>query len=494
MRKFFYLVVFTTSFGLNAFSSNVKAYLNYGVFYAPGKGSYLETYLTVTGPSVIFKKQKAKFQGKIQIEINFSQNGNSVLSNAYNLLSPEILDLSNKPNFIDLQRYSLKAGTYQAEIKILDVNDKNIEPVKSLQTITIPEQTDSIYISDIELAESIQKSVAQTSITKSGYDIVPYPLTYFPEQMNKLNFYIEGYNTLKQLGADSKFLFTYYIESAEMKEIVSGYHNFLKHKSEEVVPLIGQFDISKISTGNYNLVIEIRNSANELKAQKKLAFIRSAPNTKIDLSDIKSVDTAGSFISPVTNPDTLRQYVACLWPISTTSERDWQSNQIRSNNVKLMQQYIFAFWQNRNPENPEAAWNVYKAEVKKVNKVYSCGGQPGYMSDRGRVYLQYGAANSAQQVSTEPDSYPYEIWQYYRLKNPSTGQFQTNKKFVFYNPTLDGKCYMLLHSDARGEIRDDRWQIKLKQRNNQVFDLDQTAPANSNSYGSGAADLFNNPR
>ena len=493
MKKIFYLVVLT-ALSFNAYSSNVKAYLNYAVFYAPGKGSYLETYLSVAGPSVIFKKQKLKFQGKIHIEINFTQNGSTVLSNTYNLLSPEILDTSKKPNFIDLQRYPLKPGTYQAEIKIEDVNEKNqASPIKSLQTIIIPEQADSIYISDIELAESVQKSAEQTTITKSGYDIVPYPLTYFPEQANKLNFYVEGYNTLKQLGVDSKFLFTYYIESAEMKEVITGYHNFSKHKSEEVVPLIGQFDISKISSGSYNLVIEIYNSDNQLKAQKKLAFTRVAPKIKVDLTNIKSIDTAGTFISSVTNPDTLREYIACLWPISTTSERDWQGNQVKSNNVKLMQQYIYAFWENRNPENPKAAWDVYKKEVKKVNKVYACGGQPGYMSDRGRVYLQYGAANAAQQVSSEPNSYPYEIWQYYRLKNPSTGQFQTNKKFVFYNPTLDGKCYTLLHSDARGEIRDDRWQIKLQQRDNQIMNLDQTTP-NNTSYGSGAADLFNNPR
>jgi GWxTD domain-containing protein len=491
MKKFFYLVVLTTFLGLNAYC-NVKANFNYALFYAPGKGNYIETYLSVTGSSVIFKKQKIKFQGKIHVEINFAQDGKSILANSYNLLSPEIIDTTNKPNFIDLQRYPLKSGTYQVEIKISDVNNIKVEPTKGLLTIIVANPTDSTRISDIELAESATKSELPTSITKSGYDIVPYPLTYFPEKMDKLNFYVEAYNTLKQLGVDSKFLFTYYIESAEMKEIVTGYHTFTKHKSEEVVPLIGQFDIAKISSGNYNLVVEIHNSTNELIAQKKLAFTRVAPHVAIGLQNLKSVDTAGTFISKVTNPDTLRDYIACLWPISTTSERDWQNNQMNSNNIKLMQQYIYAFWENRNPSNPEAAWIVYKKEVKKVNKEYRCGGQPGYASDRGRVYLQYGAPGNSQQVSSEPNSYPYEIWQYYRIKDPATGQFQSNKKFVFYNPTLDGKCFTLLHSDARGETRDDRWQIKLKQRNNQIMDLDQTTP--KGSYGDGASDLFNNPR
>ncbi|MHB8259882.1 MAG: GWxTD domain-containing protein [Bacteroidia bacterium] len=490
-RKFLYLFAFTACFGLNAYSQ-VKAYFNYAIFYAPNKGSYVETYLEVAGSSVIFKKQKLKYEAKIKVEINFTQGGNSVKTKTYELLSPELTDTLAKTNFKDLQRYLLNAGTYQTEITISDANNPQQKPEKSTLTVVIPTPTDSIYVSDIELVDYFEKSTAQTTFTKSGYEVVPIPFTYFPEKVTTLSFYAEGYNTLKQLGADSKFLFIYYIESAEMKEMVMGYHVFAKRKSEEIVPLFGQFDIANLASGNYNLVIEIRNSNNELKAKKKFAFMRNAPQVKISLDNLSSVDTAGTFITQVSNPDTLRLFIGCLWPISTTSERDWQNNQMQNNDVKKMQQYIYAFWENRNPKNPKLAWATYMKEVRQVNKVYPCGGQPGFMSDRGRVYLQYGAPSAAQQVSTEPDSYPYEIWQYYRLQNTSTGTYQTNKKFVFYNPTLDGKCYTLLHSDARGEIRDDRWQIKLKQRDNQIFDFDQTKP--QGSMGDGASDLFNNPR
>ncbi|MGK3882484.1 hypothetical protein ABI028_15910, partial [Enterococcus faecium] len=68
------------------------------------------------------------------------------------------------------------------------------------------------------------------------------------------------------------------------------------------------------------------------------------------------------------------------------------------------------------------------------------------------------------------------------MKDPTTGLQQSNKKFIFYNRELDGKCFELIHIDARGELRDDRWQIKLKQRNSQVLDLDQTAPNVNSTY------------
>jgi hypothetical protein len=128
-----------------------------------------------------------------------------------------------------------------------------------------------------------------------------------------------------------------------------------------------------------------------------------------------------------------------------------------------------------------------------VCKVFKCGKQAGYYTDRGRVYLQYGPPDSQQQVPNEPDSYPYEIWQYYRLKDPTNGQFQTNKRFVFWNKDLDGSCFRLLHSDARGEVKDARWQMRLKQRTQTNVNLDVETPP-ENTYGSGVDDLFSNPR
>jgi hypothetical protein len=117
----------------------------------------------------------------------------------------------------------------------------------------------------------------------------------------------------------------------------------------------------------------------------------------------------------------------------------------------------------------------------------------GYFTDRGRVYLQYGPPDAQQQVANEPDTYPYEIWQYYRIKDPQTGQFQTNKRFVFWNKDLDGNCYKLLHSDVRGELRDNRWQMRLKARTQNNVNLDVENP-NMNTYGTGIDDLFTNPR
>ena len=109
------------------------------------------------------------------------------------------------------------------------------------------------------------------------------------------------------------------------------------------------------------------------------------------------------------------------------------------------------------------------------------------MTDRGRVYLKYGEPNQISKFENEPSSYPYEIWQYYQVSNQ-----RNNRKFIFYNPDLVTNDYTLIHSDALGETRDDRWRIRLTKRNNAIIDLDQDK--SNDHYGSKVDDMFSNPR
>jgi GWxTD domain-containing protein len=491
-RKIFSIAVLFSCFAL--LGGNVKAYLSYSVFNTPGKGPYVETYLTISGNSVVLKKEKGKYQGSVMVSMTFKKGAEVVKVKSYNLLGPEIADTSVKPNFIDQQRFSLPNGTYDYEIVIQDNNTLDKSKFTSTDVIEVKVENDKVHISDIELLESFTKSAEPNVLTKSGFDLVPYGVNYYPDDMTKLAFYSETYNTEAVMGADKKFAFVYYIESEETKEKIEGYHAFSKQTSGKVNILMSQFDIKTLTSGNYNLVVEVRDQNNVALAQKKMNFQRRNKAAKIDLANLSAIDLNSTFISKYTSKDTLIDYIACLWPVSSTTEREWQSNQIKNADVKLMQQYIYAFWKNRNEKDPEGEWKNYSEKVKVVNTLFKCGKQKGYYTERGRVYLQYGAPDSRQQVPFEPESYPYEIWQYYRINDPITAKMQTNKKFVFYDYSLDGNCYKLLHSDARGEMRDDRWQMKLKKRTNQTLNLDTEKPNSNNSFGSGADDLFSNPR
>ena len=122
-----------------------------------------------------------------------------------------------------------------------------------------------------------------------------------------------------------------------------------------------------------------------------------------------------------------------------------------------MQNYFFEFWVSRNPNNPFFEWQNYLLQVKSVNKAYKNQKKKGYLTDRGRVYLQYGAPNSINKADDPSSSYPYEIWHYYKLKN------QSDKKFVFVNKNPATNEFRLVYSNVTGESTNLEWIRKIEQ-------------------------------
>lgn len=126
-------------------------------------------------------------------------------------------------------------------------------------------------------------------------------------------------------------------------------------------------------------------------------------------------------------------------------------------------------------------------EVMKVNNSYAALNKMGYETDRGRVYLQYGPPSTTSEVHDDPESYPYEIWHYYKIAN------QTNRKFVFYCPDIISRNFKILHSDANGEINNPKWELDLHGRGQQ-YGTDIDRENSMDIYGSQTKDNFKNPR
>jgi GWxTD domain-containing protein len=58
--------------------------------------------------------------------------------------------------------------------------------------------------------------------------------------------------------------------------------------------------------------------------------------------------------------------------------------------MKSKQTFLYRFWKSRNPIDPEGEWNKYLAKLKYVEEHFTYPLTPGYRTDMGRVYLQYG--------------------------------------------------------------------------------------------------------
>lgn len=470
----------------NLFSS-VSAFFGYSTFNTPENKPYVETYFSVIGKSIKYQKlPSGKYIGTVNISVAFTQGDQIKAFKKVSVSSPEIDDTLKAVNFLHLERFPVDNGKYNLEIEVGDplVPGKVFKHKEEVEVL-YPES--EMMISSIQLLEGFNKTEGNTTmLSKNGYEVYPYVSTFLPKNIEFLAFYGEVYNSLSKLGKDEKFVVLYFIENYETGVKLIDYNGFSRQTASPVNVIMGRMDIKGLPTGRYNLVLEARDKNNVPVGFRKIYFERSNPMARLDAKDVESVNIDNTWITAYKNVDTLTDIIRSLRPISGESEKLYADNQIRGANVKWMQQYIYAFWVNRDRLNSKAAFEAYNFEVAKVQKSFGTQIMRGYETDRGRVYLQYGPPDSREEVQNEPSAYPYEIWHYYRLKQ------QTNKKFIFYNPDLVTNNYVLLHSDARGEIFDSRWNIKLHSRNNASHDLDQEKV--DSKFGNRADDLFRNPR
>ena len=102
-------------------SQAITTFFSYARFSSPQDGTYLETYLTISGNSVIHQKQiNNKYKGAADIAMIFYQNNTIFDARKYTLTSAEQDDSLYIPDFTDVQRFALPAGDYELEIVIAD--------------------------------------------------------------------------------------------------------------------------------------------------------------------------------------------------------------------------------------------------------------------------------------------------------------------------------------------------------------------------------------
>ena len=491
MRLRVYILFFSLFGGivLSAQTGKLTAYVGYASFSTPSGQTYIENYLTVIGNTVKFVKDKSdKYRGKVQVLVTYSQGDSVKRSNIYNILSPEINDTGKKIDFIDVQRYWLPKGAYVFQLKIKDLNDSVHSAVSLKGKINIGYSRDTMSVSDAEFLQSYVASKQGNILSKSGYDMVPYVYNFFPTSINQLNFYSEIYNASKIIGSNQKFVIKYYIESADNNVPLYEYNSVSVQQTDTVNPVLGSFNIEKLPAGNYNLVVSALDKSNHIWVARRYNFIRSSPHNELSMKDLAAVKVEGTFVDRMKNRDSLVDYISSLWPIAGLSERSFiDVNGMATINMVTLKQYFYNFWVSRDPMNPQEAWVNYNKQVQAVNRSFGTPISKGYQTDRGRVYLQYGAPNQRVRSDLNPSSYPYEIWEYYKLQD---GEIDT--KFVFYEPSLATNNYELLHSDARGEVKNAQWQIILYSRTGQPNNVDQMQV--TDPYGEQILDNYSSPR
>ena len=200
------------------------------------------------------------------------------------------------------------------------------------------------------MLQGFTPALPESKMAKSGYDLVPKLDYYYGQNDDELQFYAEVYNADKQLG-DKAYLLSYFIQSFETKHVINDFKVFKRQTPEKTTVCLINFPSPNLPSGNYNLVIELRDQENTLIGYKEIFFQRN--NIKLAeatlTSSFESVNVLNTFASKYTEKEDLMEHIHSLRPVSSPTERIFQDNQLKMADVELMQKFFFDFWTKRNP-------------------------------------------------------------------------------------------------------------------------------------------------
>ena len=178
------------------------------------------------------------------------------------------------------------------------------------------------------------------------------------------------------------------------------------------------------------------------------------------IEKVTVINLDNTFLAKYTIPQ-LRSILKMLLPVSDGMQTNTINNFLKKPNEMYMKYFVYNYFKDINPANPEKAWKEYADVVKEVNRKFSASGNAGFETDRGFIYLRYGKPTDIITVSGESGSLPYEIWQYNVLTQFGNKKELSNMLFLFYKQSQNMADYRLLHSTVPGEVNNFGWRNYL---------------------------------
>ena len=242
--------------------------------------------------------------------------------------------------------------------------------------------------------------------------------------------------------------------------------NFIKCK--HVFPYQIYIPLDNFVTGNYVIQLgmyqkdkEITNTSTNWQCIRPIINLAPIKIVSIDNFSDAILHIENTFVGKY-NITTLRRNILSLQPIITNSQFRNIQQMVDANDDTLMRRYFYNFWKTKNNAQPEAAWKEYST---KLNHCINHLG--GVVTDKSLIYLRYGPADKTEEVPNEPNTIPYEIWQYETI-----GEFN-NVIFLFIQGKGMGEQKQLLHCSAPIEKQYLRWHsflIRGEDNNNRVLE------------------------
>ncbi len=458
----------------------IDAVVSHTIFYKPDQANTgklmpsLEIYWRVSPNTLHYvTNDDKKIVGNIKTDILLSNEQGLIKEEHYILQTVPVANLGElvQHNIIELKKYSLLAGKIKIRLLLTDMAD-SVNRYIYRDSFNIPPAPEQTFYSSTELLDTVFETPSQTIFTKNGKQQVPVCVNFIDDGINTLRYYTELYKTDKLDTAD--FPLTQKVVISKNKN--EGYYDNFIFKDTIAKPAAftaasGVFHISSLPSGNYYVVTTLESKGHEQIASQSYFFQRLNKHPYIDtthsttaisdtgIENVTVLNLKKTFVAKYSLAQ-IRSILKMLLPFCEPMAVQTINGFLKKPDEMYMRYFVYNYFATINKDDPGAAWKTFSKKITEVNKLFNTSSTPGYETDRGYIYLRYGAPTEIVTEENEQGTLPYEVWQYNVLTQLNHKEVP-NAFFLFYKPNQMISDYRLLHSTVTGEIQNSQWRNVL---------------------------------
>ena len=453
MKKISFILIFIFFAG-SAAAKQVKFAAD-GAFFRHGDNKCRwEFYYSFPDTLPRYVENDGKFTGQLKIDLVISNAVKEVVNTGWNVVKhTDTVKSEFEMNLVGQKDFILSPGQYSVKLTVTDVNDPGTKAEKSFSLIAPDFPQNKIALSDIELAQFIEKEKDAgekwlNSFYKNTLYVIPNPQLEYYGESPALVAYMEVYNA--KTVAPEGFTVKKILMDALYREIVE-IPAEKNSESDGLVEII-EIPLNILSTGVYFLKTVVSHEkdgiTDSVSAMKKFYYLNSEMPPDLEAKFMESVNFESSEFATMSYERVHKEFDKAAYIATDNEKQQWELLQT----LKSKQRFLFTFWKNRDPK-PKTKINErlkeYREAEEYANTYFTYGMmKEGWRTDRGRIILKYGFPDDRDKTFPNASERAYESWRYDNV------QGGVNFYFVDMGGFND---FRLVHSTARGEVYNPNW-------------------------------------
>lgn len=415
-------------------------YLDTASFRGGTTGQVLqEFYSEIAFEQLTFRPTPQGWQSNCRTSIVITDSAGNVLlrdewTQSLTARSPDEIAGRVLPNQFELP---LPPGVYKLALTLTDQHSQKAGSAEiRFQARALP--PDTLALSDLQLATSIEVDTAGGKFAKHGLSVVPHASATFSSSLPLLYFYFEIYN----LAAADSYEVEYAIHNAAGELVRTLPAKRARQPGSSSVEA-GGLHVASLLDSVCSLSVRVRDrSTGAVATQAKTFFVAGrAPAGSSD-----------SMITRLSEHDFKRHLEQMQYVLN-----DHDKLMLKSLPWPAQRAYVIQIWRRFDPV-PATPVNEFREEyfrrVQYANQHFSAGFSAGWQTDRGRVVIKFGIPDEIERFPARTHAQPYEVWTYLQ---------EGRKQFIFADLDGFGKYELIYSSDERELTRPD-WKTIIDAR------------------------------